>query len=174
MYGLLLLQVFFFVANVYGWFAWTRPTSEGDNLEVRWLSKQKLAMTVTLSVIAIGLLTVYINPVFFSLANLAVDVLNVFGANLAAPTLQPGAFPFWDATMTVLSIVAQILMTRKYVENWIVWVIINIISVGLYAAQGVYALSIQYAILLFVAANGARCWIAIANRNKPQAKKVIA
>ncbi|SKC30901.1 Nicotinamide riboside transporter PnuC [Photobacterium piscicola] len=174
LYGLLLLQVFFFVANIYGWFAWTRPTSEGDNLEVRWLSKPKLVMTVTLSAIAIGLLTVYINPVFFALANFAVDILNVFGANLAAPTLQPGAFPFWDATMTVLSIVAQILMTRKYVENWIVWVVINIISVGLYAVQGVYAMSIQYAILLFVAANGARCWIAIANRNKPQAKKVIA
>lgn len=33
LYGLLLLQVFFFVANIYGWFAWTRPTSEGDNVE---------------------------------------------------------------------------------------------------------------------------------------------
>ncbi|CEO41171.1 nicotinamide riboside transporter PnuC [Photobacterium kishitanii] len=174
LYGLLLLQVFFFCANIYGWFAWTKSNTNGDSLEIRWLSKPKLAMTVALSAIAISLLTLYINPVFFALANFAVDVLNIFGANLADPTLQPGAFPFWDATMTVLSIVAQILMTRKYVENWILWVVINIISVGLYAAQGVYALSIQYAILLFVAANGARCWIAIANRNKPQVRKAIA
>ncbi|HIF9329465.1 TPA: nicotinamide riboside transporter PnuC [Photobacterium damselae] len=175
LYGLLLLQVFFFCANIYGWYAWTQPSSEnGDTLEVRWLSKEKLVLTTAISIIAIGLLTVYIDPVFFALANISVDALNLFGANLAAPSLQPDAFPFWDASMTVLSIMAQILMTRKYVENWILWVIINIISIGLYAAQGVYALSIEYAILLFVAANGARCWIEIAKKNKPNTQKAIA
>ncbi|HAS8174744.1 TPA: nicotinamide riboside transporter PnuC [Vibrio vulnificus] len=166
LYGLLLLQLFFFCANVYGWYAWTRPNAEGDLLEVRWLSQKKMVITAGLCVCAIALLTVYIDPFFFALANIAVDTMNVFGAGLAEPVLEPDAFPFWDSTMTVLSIVAQILMTRKYVENWVLWVVINIISVGIYAMQGVYAMSLQYAILMFIAANGTREWARTAKRNQ--------
>ncbi|NOE83798.1 nicotinamide riboside transporter PnuC [Vibrio cholerae] len=165
LYGILLLQLFFFCANIYGWYAWTRPNAQGDTLVVRWMSRQKLLLAVCISVISIILMTIYIDPVFFSLANITVDVLNLFGAQLDRPVLSPDAFPFWDATMTVLSVVAQILMTRKYVENWILWVVINIISVGIYAAQGVYALSIEYAILLFIAANGTRAWMQTARHN---------
>jgi nicotinamide mononucleotide transporter len=57
-------------------------------------------------------------------------------------------------------------MTRKYVENWMLWVVINMISVCIYAAQGVYALSIEYAILLFIAANGTRQWMNTAKQNQ--------
>lgn len=139
LYGILLLQLFFFCANLYGWYAWTRPDQQtGDTLKVRWLSKQKLAFTAAVSVLGIGLMTVYIDP---------------------------DAFPFWDSVMTVLSVVAQVLMTRKYVENWILWVLINVVSVGIYAAQGVYALSIEYIILLFIAANGTRQWMRTAKDN---------
>lgn len=52
------------------------------------------------------------------------------------PELQPDAFPFWDSTMMVLSIAAMILMTRKYVENWLIWVVIDVISVAIFAYQG--------------------------------------
>lgn len=168
LYGLLLLQLFFFCANVYGWYAWTRPNAAGDLLEVRWLSQKKMMITSAICVCAIALLTVYIDPFFYALANIAVDALNLFGAGLSEPVLEPDAFPFWDSTMTVLSIVAQILMTRKYVENWILWVVINIISVGIYAMQGVYAMSLQYAILMFIAANGTREWARTAKRNQAQ------
>ncbi|WP_019614851.1 nicotinamide riboside transporter PnuC [Psychromonas ossibalaenae] len=166
LYGILLLQLFFFCANLYGWYAWTRPVSaDGDKLTVRWMSKQKVAFTAAVSVLAIALMTVYIDPVFLVLANVAVDTMNIFGAGLARPELSPDAFPFWDSVMTVLSVVAQILMTRKYVENWILWVVINVISVGIYAAQGVYALSIEYAILMIIAANGTRQWMNTASHN---------
>lgn len=167
LYGILMLQLFFFCANIYGWYAWTRPSSvDGDMLEVRWLNKQKMAFTAAVSVAAIAIMTVFIDPIFFALANISVDVLNTFGADLARPELSPDAFPFWDSVMTVLSIVAQILMTRKYVENWMLWVVINMISVCIYAAQGVYALSIEYAILLFIAANGTRQWMNTAKQNQ--------
>ncbi|OOF29654.1 nicotinamide riboside transporter PnuC [Salinivibrio proteolyticus] len=165
LYGLLLLQLFFFCANIYGWYAWTRPNAQGETLEVRWLSKQKLIATAAVSVISITWLTIYIDTFFFSLASFTVDGLNLLGSNLASPVLEPDAFPFWDATMTVLSVVAQVLMTRKYVENWILWVVINVISVGIYATQGVYAMSAQYAILMFIAANGTREWARSAKRN---------
>lgn len=178
LYGILLLQLFFFCMNIYGWYAWTRPTSsDGNMLEVRWLDKQTLMLLGGASILAIGLLTLFIDPFFFALASISVGFMNLFGAGIAEPVLEPDAFPFWDATMTVLSVVAQVLMTRKYVENWILWVVVNVISVGIYAAQGVYALSIEYVILLFIAANGTRQWIRTAEKNKQSSvaqKKVTA
>ena len=56
-------------------------------------------------------------------------IMQALGLQVVMPELQPDAFPFWDSCMMVLSIVAMILMTRKYVENWLLWVIINVISV---------------------------------------------
>ncbi len=75
------------------------------------------------------------------LTKIAVAAMQTVGINVAMPTLQPDAFPFWDSCMMVLSIVAMILMTRKYVENWLLWVIINVISVVIFALQGVWAMS---------------------------------
>ena len=165
LYGLLILQLFFFCANLYGWYAWTRPANEqGETLQIRWLSRPKLLLTVLVSIIAIALLTRFIDPVFAALARTSVSLLNLFGANLAIPEPSPDAFPFWDACMTVLSVVAETLKNQKYVENWILWVVINLISIGVYAAQGVYAMSLEYLILLFIAANGTRLWMLAAKR----------
>lgn len=82
--------------------------------------------------------------------------MQALGLQVVMPELQPDAFPFWDSCMMVLSIVAMILMTRKYVENWLLWVIINVISVVIFALQGVYAMSLEYIILTFIALNGSR------------------
>ncbi len=68
-------------------------------------------------------------------------IMQALGLQVVMPELQPDAFPFWDSCMMVLSIVAMILMTRGYVENWLLWVIINVISVVIFALQGVYAMS---------------------------------
>lgn len=169
LYGLLVLQLFFFCANIYGWYAWTRPDAmDGQALKIRWLPKEKLIKISFISLVAIFLLTLFIDQFFNVLAQVSVAIINVFGGSVTLGSLEPDAFPFWDATMTVLSIVAQILMTRKYVENWILWVVINMISVGVYAAQGVYAMSIEYLILLFIALNGTKDWMQTAKRNNKE------
>lgn len=93
------------------------------------------------------------------LTRVAVMIMQALGLQVAMPELQPDAFPFWDSCMMVLSIVAMILMTRKYVENWLLWVIINVISVVIFALQGVYAMSLEYIILTFITLNGSRMWI---------------
>lgn len=90
------------------------------------------------------------------LTRVAVMIMQALGLQVVMPELQPDAFPFWDSCMMVLSIVAMILMTRKYVENWLLWVIINVISVVIFALQGVYAMSLEYIILTFIALNGSR------------------
>lgn len=166
LYANLLLQIFFFVANIYGWYAWSRVnSSQQAELKIRWLSLPKASVTLVLSVLAILYLTFNIDVVFGVLATWAVEILNMLGANLAMPTIKPDAFPFWDSTMTILSVVAMILMTRKYVENWLLWVIINVISIVIFFIQGVYAMSLEYLILLGIALNGSRLWIKSAKDN---------
>ncbi|HHQ2583799.1 nicotinamide riboside transporter PnuC [Providencia rettgeri] len=166
LYANLLLQIFFFVANIYGWYAWSRVTSSQQaELKIRWLSLPKAAITLVISVVAIIYLTFNIDAVFGVLARWAVELLNLFGANFAMPTIEPDAFPFWDSAMTILSVVAMILMTRKYVENWLLWVIINVISIVIFFIQGVYAMSLEYLILLGIAVNGSRLWIKSAKEN---------
>ncbi|MGE9550774.1 nicotinamide riboside transporter PnuC [Erwinia amylovora] len=160
LYASLLLQVFFFVANIYGWYAWSRQTADNQNvLQIRWMSLPKALCWAGGCLVAIGLMTLYINPVFAWLTKVAVSLMQGLGLSVAMPELQPDAFPFWDACLMVLSIVAMILMTRKYVENWLLWVIINVISVMIFARQGVYAMSLEYAILTLIALNGSWLWI---------------
>ena len=160
LYASLLLQLFFFAANIYGWYAWSRQTQQHEaELQIRWLPKPKAIGWLAACVVAICLMTVYIDPVFAFLTRVAVNVMQFFGLNVTQPTLQPDAFPFWDSCMMVLSIVAMVLMTRKYVENWLLWVIINVISVVIFALQGVYAMSLEYLILTFIALNGSRMWM---------------
>lgn len=170
LYANLLLQVFFFGANIYGWYAWSRMSSAQEaELKIRWLSLPKALTTLVISILAIIFLTLNIDVVFGRLATWAVELLNLFGANLTLPILDPDAFPFWDSTMTVLSVVAMILMTRKYVENWLLWVVINVISVVIFFIQGVYAMSLEYLILLGIALNGSRLWIKSAKQNGSRA-----
>lgn len=160
LYASLLLQLFFFVANIYGWYAWSRQTSQREaELQIRWLPKAKAMGWLAACVVAIGLMTAYIDPVFAFLTRMAVNIMQLLGLNVTLPALQPDAFPFWDACMMVLSIVAMVLMTRKYVENWLLWVLINVISVVIFALQGVYAMSLEYLILTFIALNGSRMWM---------------
>ena len=109
--------------------------------------------------VAIGLLTLFINPFFAFLTRIAVSLMQALGLQVTMPELQPDAFPFWDSCMTVLSVVAMILLTRKYVENWLLWMIVNVISVVIFARQGVYAMSLEYLLLTFIALNGSRMWI---------------
>lgn len=160
LYASLLLQLFFFVANIYGWYAWSRQTSDHQQaLKIRWLPLPKLLGWGAAIVVAIALMTRYIDPVFALLTQTAVSLMQVLGLNVAMPQLQPDAFPFWDSCMMVLSIAAMVLMTRKYVENWLLWVIINVISVMIFARQGVYAMALEYALLTFIALNGSWLWM---------------
>ena len=160
LYASLLLQLFFFAANLYGWYAWSRQTSQNEaELQIRWLPLPKALGWLAACVVAIAFMTLYIDPVFAVLTRVAVNVMQAMGVNVVMSTLQPDAFPFWDSCMMVLSIAAMVLMTRKYVENWLLWVIINVISVAIFALQGVYAMALEYLILTFIALNGSRMWM---------------
>lgn len=61
LYASLLLQVFFFAANIYGWYAWSRQTSQNEaELKIRWLPLPKALSWLAVCVVSIGLMTVFI------------------------------------------------------------------------------------------------------------------
>ncbi|MGD8106775.1 nicotinamide riboside transporter PnuC [Pantoea sp. FN0302] len=166
LYASLLLQLFFFAANLYGWYAWSRQEGNQAALQIRWLPRNKALGWGVGSLLAIALMTLWIDPVFAFLTEVAVMLMQALGLQVTMPELQPDAFPFWDSTMMVLSIVAMILMTRKYVENWLLWVVIDVISVWIFARQGVYAMSLEYLILTLIALNGSWLWIKSARQHQ--------
>ncbi|MBX9866628.1 MAG: nicotinamide riboside transporter PnuC [Burkholderiales bacterium] len=164
LYANLLLQIFFWVMNVYGLYAWGRSNSAAESLKIRWLTSPQLVLTIIGSLLAIALLAIYINPFFNGLTIIAVKLMQLVAPNLTLPTLQADPDPLMDAAVTVLSIVAMVQMTRKLVENWLLWVVINLISIVLYAKQGVYFMALEYIILTFIALNGSLVWIKAARQ----------
>lgn len=167
LYANMLLQIYFFVINIYGWYAWSRlSTDDSAVLKVRWMSKSKQSLTVIIAIVCIIVLAIFINPIFYSLTKAGVYVLSFAGVNIAVPPLMPDPYPIMDSTVTILSLIAMFLMTRKYVENWIMWFVIDILCIILYSMEGVYFMALEYFILTFIAGSGTINWIKTAKKNK--------
>ena len=69
-----------------------------------------------------------------------------------------GFAPFMDALLTVMSVVAQLMLNRKRLENWTVWIVADVLYVGLYAYKGLYLTAVLYAIYCALAVGGYRTW----------------
>ncbi len=93
LYASLLLQLFF-AANVYGWYAWSRQSSNHEaELQIRWLPRSKALGWLAACVVAIGLLTLFINPFFAFLTRIAVSLMQALGLQLAYAGTAAGCFP---------------------------------------------------------------------------------
>ncbi|MBQ7856001.1 MAG: nicotinamide mononucleotide transporter [Alistipes sp.] len=67
--------------------------------------------------------------------------------------------PFWDAMTTALAIVATWMLSRKYVEQWLVWLVVDIITVGLYIYKEIPVTATLYLIYCVLAVVGYRRWL---------------
>lgn len=139
LYGEASLQGLFIVLAGWGWWQWLRGTGDGGApLVVRWLSAHQRLLALALTLAAWPLLGLLLQRVTDS------DV------------------PFLDALPTVGSITGQILLARKRVENWPVWVAVNVVSVGLFAVKGLWLTAGLYALFTVMALAGWRRWAALA------------
>ncbi len=68
------------------------------------------------------------------------------------------ALPYPDAFTTMLSVIAQFLMTKKYLENWTLWIIADVVYIGVYLIKSLYWTAGLYAIFLALCVEGYREW----------------
>ncbi len=128
------LQVFFFAVNLYGWREWRQNAAEEGVIHVLRLSRTQHALWIAGSVIAIL----------------------SWGTAMAQWT--DASYPYWDAAVAMLSVAGQILMTRRYIENWHWWIVVNMISIPLYYIKASYATVGLYALFLIFAILGLAEW----------------
>lgn len=133
------INLVYFISNVYGWYLWGRVSGNQSKLRVsRNTRSQNLLSWGSILVIYSGalLLLRYANRNDF-------EYLNSY-------------LPYIDAFNTSFFLVATVLMAFKKVENWVFWTVGNVVSIPIYASQGLYFTSGQYAIFLILATLG---WI---------------
>lgn len=70
-----------------------------------------------------------------------------------------GAQPWWDGGTTAFSLVAQYLQTRKRIESWILWILVDLVCVGLFASQKLGPTAALYGVFTLLAAMGLRDWL---------------
>ncbi|MBE0667070.1 MAG: nicotinamide mononucleotide transporter [Bacteroidales bacterium] len=142
LYSAMALQVFFFCNALYGWYNWRRDSKGKKKPVTLLLHKQRV---IWLAVIIIGAML---------MGTLAGKI------HWWLPDLFPEAatFVYTDAMIAVLSIVASLLLARLKLENWILWILVNMMSIVMYAMKGVMLVSLQYLIFLFIATYGLLEW----------------
>ena len=68
------------------------------------------------------------------------------------------AYPWWDGSVAMLSIAAQVLMSRRYLENWLLWIAVDVLAIGLFAVKGLALTAFLYAIFLALSIWGLIQW----------------
>ena len=133
LYGDAGLQVVYIGLAVQGWYWWLRGGRHRTTLHVSHISRREFLMAIVLAAVAVAAL---------------LNVLRVAG----------GSAPFLDSLTTVLSLVAQYFLNRKYIENWIVWIIADVLYIYLYLQRGLLLTAILYAIFIAMCVAGLAQW----------------
>jgi nicotinamide mononucleotide transporter len=128
------LQLFYGTSAIYGWYCWSKGSKQNQVTEI-----QKLDLK---SWLLLGLLAAVSTAIIFAFLK----------------TYTDGSVPFWDALATALSLIAQLLLARRFVENWLLWLVVNVLCVGIYYYKGFYLTTVLYAFFFCLAVYGYRKW----------------
>jgi nicotinamide mononucleotide transporter len=140
LYGEASLQLFFVVVAFWGWWQWLRGRgADGGALRVHFMPARQR----------------------WQVAGATLALWPLLGLLLRHGT--DSDVPFLDAAPTVASIAGQFLLGRKKVENWAVWVGVNVFSMGLFAYKGLWLTVMLYALFTLLAVVGWRAWTKLAH-----------
>ena len=128
------LQVIYAVLSVYGWYEWLYGGEGRTELHV---TRTRPRLGLLLAVIALAGST-------------------VLGTLLHHET--DAALPYMDAALSSTSLVAQWMMTRKLLENWLVWIAVDVLYVGMFLFKDLYLTAGLYAVFLALAVRGYIDW----------------
>lgn len=127
------LQVFYVVMSAYGWWSWTRSSSQGELNVGRWPIHKHL------------------------IAVLAIVVLSFASARLLA-TETSAAWPLMDSVTTWFSLFATWLAAQAHLENWLYWIIIDVALVFLFYVQDAPLLALLNVLYIGIATAGYIAW----------------
>ena len=128
------LQVVYAVLSVYGWYQWLYGGAGHTTLRVSRTSP------------VLGLV----------LAGIAIAGTVLLGTLLYRGT--DASLPYLDSLLTSTSLVAQWMMTRKLLENWAVWIGVDVLYVGMFIYKELYVTAVLYAVFLGLATKGWTDW----------------
>ncbi|UXH37856.1 nicotinamide riboside transporter PnuC [Pseudomonas promysalinigenes] len=134
LYSGMLLQLAYAVLQLYGWWQWKRPDRVDQARRVSHLPLRKLLW---------GLMA-------------GLGLSSALGAAMAGWT--DAAAPWLDATLTGFSLVAQLWMAHKRVQCWPLWIVVDIVYVGLYLQQQLYFTAGFFGVLTLIAVRGWLQW----------------
>jgi nicotinamide mononucleotide transporter len=145
LYADVVLQAFFVATSVAGWWKWIRGGRAGSELPVTHASLATLSWTVPAGVLATA----------------------AYGALLHHYTNAYA--PFFDSAVLVFSVIGQILMMQRRVENWAFWLLVNTIATPLYYSRGLHLTALLYAGFWINALVAWRCWRHLAGTTQDHA-----
>ena len=124
------LQFVYIALSIYGWYEWLHGGENKSELQVSsgWRKSYPIALFITIA---------------FALS---------LGTFLRKTT--DAALPYADASLTSFSLLAQWMMTRKYIENWWVWIAVDVFYIAMFAFKHLYLTAVLYAVFIGV------CWFA--------------
>lgn len=128
------LQVFYAAISIYGWYHWLFGGANRTRL--------KVSLTPRLWWPLLALLWLAGSYALGTLLSRHTDA----------------AVPYVDSALTVGSLVAQWMMTRKYVENWLIWILLDVAYVMVFIDRGLILTAVLYAIYLVLASLGFIEW----------------
>jgi nicotinamide mononucleotide transporter len=134
LYADMALQVFYVALCLYGWHQWLHGGAASGPLRVAWAPRRALA--------GLG----------------AAGVLGGLAIGVALRHGTDASLPYWDAGTASFSLVAQALQTRKWIENWVVWIAVDLVYVGMYLVKALYLTAGLYLVFLVLALLGFREW----------------
>ena len=142
------LQVVYVVLNFYGWYQWLYGGKNRTELPVTRTSSRLWAILAVIAAVSTMALGTFVSR------------------NTDA------ALPYMDALTTSTSLVAQWMMTRKLLENWIIWVSVDVVYIGMYIYKDLLVTAVLYLVFLVLSVMGYIQWKRTLNR--PEAVPVPA
>ncbi len=134
LYSDVILQVIYVFLQAWGWWKWTHGGDRGAPLAVT---------RVTGATAALGL---------------GVGAATTLGWGFVMERWTDAALPFADSAIAAFSLVAQAGLAKKLLENWLVWIAVDVLAVGVYASRELYLTSGLYAVFLVLATLGWMEW----------------
>ena len=140
LYADMFLQVFFFAVTLYGWYNWKKQPKQNSITSTDFKAKLWIASIIIIGIFVTG----------FLFRNIHLYLPRYFKIE--------AAYPYADSFVMILSVVATVLLARKKIETWYLWIIVDVVCVFLFFKKGVVFLALEYLVFLGMAVNGLFNW----------------